>query len=442
MLNQFLHHIKAQQLFGETDQLLVAVSGGKDSMVLLDLLRRGCFNIHVAHVNFRLRGKASEGDEEFLRNYCEEQKIPFFTTAFETKNYAATNGISTQMAARKLRYDWFEKILSEKKFGYLLTAHHANDNLETALLNLTRGTGISGLTGISAKKGSLVRPLLFVTRQEIDAYATERNIQWREDTSNASVDYARNMIRHEVIPKLKTLNPNLENTFRRSFVRLSATAYAWNNLAESIKKETWHEEQNAIRIQAELLKSQPHNLAITEALLKPYGFTWQQVEDALTAVISSSFITETHTLFIDRAAWFLVANESLKSVNFTVNNISENVIVNGKEFHFEILASFPEKQDLQNPNFAFLNYDKLSFPLTIRTWQQGDKFQPFGMLGNKLLSDYFIDLKLPIHEKQQQLLLADKQHIAWVVGKRSSQRFAVNKEMGKLLKVAVNHYCQ
>lgn len=435
MQNQFLQHIKTQQLFNETDKLLVAVSGGKDSMVLLDLLQQGNFNISVAHVNFKLRNAASDTDQYFVKTHCEEQNIPFFTTNFETKKHAATNGISTQMAARELRYDWFEKILSEDGFDYLLTAHHANDNAETALLNLTRGTGISGLTGISAKKNSLVRPLLVFTREEIDNYAFEHDIKWREDASNASTDYARNMIRHEVIPKLKTLNPNLESTFQRSVVRLSAAEFAWDALIESVKKEVWIEERNAIQIKAEKVRSHPHNLAITEALLKPYGFTWQQTEDVLSAANSASFLTETHTLFIDRKDWFLVTKESLKPVNFLVNDVSEKVKVNGTEFSFEILDSFPEKQDLQNPDFAFLNYQKLQFPLTIRTWQQGDKFQPFGMKGSKLLSDFFIDLKLPLHKKQQQLLLTDSQHIAWVSGKRISEVFAVNDGTKMILKV-------
>lgn len=407
-------------------------------MVLLDLLQRGNFSIGAAHVNFNLRGNDSDGDEDFVKNYCEQRNIPFFTTGFETKVFAQHHGISTQMAARDLRYDWFEEVLSENGFDYLLTAHHANDNVETALLNLTRGTGIVGLTGISAKKELLIRPLLFATRSEIDAYATKRNIQWREDSSNASTDYARNMIRHEVIPKLKTFNPSLEHTFQRTTLRLKAAEFAWNTLVESIKNEVWVEERNTIKINAEVLKSHPHGLAVNEALLKTYGFTWQQAEDALSAVSSASFITESHTLFIDRKYWFLAKNESLKSVGVVVNDISEEVVIKGMKFSFEIVESFPEKEELRNPDFAFLDYEKLQFPLTIRTWQQRDKFQPFGMKGSKLLSDYFIDLKLPLHEKKQQLLLADNQHIAWVIGKRISQRFTVDFEVGKILKVSVN----
>lgn len=406
-------------------------------MVLLDLLQHGNFHVGVAHVNFKLRGKASDGDEDFVRGYCEQRSIPFFTTTFDTKKYAKGNSISTQMAARELRYNWFEEIFSENDFDYLLTAHHANDNIETALLNLTRGTGISGLTGISAKKNSLVRPLLNTTRQEIDNYAAERNIQWREDSSNVSTDYARNKIRHEVIPKLKTLNPNLESTFQRSVIRLAAAEFAWNSLVESVKSEIWIEDKNAIKIKVKALKNHPHRLAVTEVLLKPFGFTWQQAEDALSAAASASFITEKYTLFIDRTDWFLVTNESLKTVTVSVGDISEKVKINGTEFSFEIVESFPEKQELQNPDRAFLAYEKLQFPLVIRTWQQGDKFQPFGMKGSKLLSDYFIDLKLPIHEKRQQLLLTDNQYIAWVIGKRTSQHFSINKETAKILKVKI-----
>jgi tRNA(Ile)-lysidine synthase len=438
MLNAFLTYINDEKLFSDADKLLIAVSGGKDSMVLLNLLQRGKFNIGVAHVNFKLRGNDSNKDESFVKAYCEQRNIPFFTTTFNTKKYAKENGISTQMAARDLRYDWFEEVLSENNFDYLLTAHHASDNVETALLNLTRGTGIAGFTGISAKKDLLIRPLLFTTRSEIDTYATERNIQWREDSSNASTDYARNMIRHEVIPKLKTLNPNLEHTFQRTTLRLKATEFAWNTLVESVKKEVWVEEKNAVKINAEVLKSHPHNLAVTEALLKAYGFTWQQTEDALSAVSSASFIAESHTLFVDRKDWFLATNESLKSVNVIVNDILEEIFVKGMKFNFEIVESFPEKEELQNPDFAFLDYEKLPFPLTIRTWQQGDKFQPFGMQGSKLLSDYFIDLKLPLHEKKRQLILTDNRNIAWVIGKRTSQRFAVNSKMEKVLKISVS----
>lgn len=436
MLSQFLHNIKVQQLFGKTDKLLVAVSGGKDSMVLLDLLQQGNFHVGVAHVNFKLRGKASDGDEDFVRDYCEQRSILFFTTTFDTKKYAKGNNISTQMAARELRYAWFEEIISDNKFDYLLTAHHANDTVETALLNFTRGTGVTGLIGILGKKKWLVRPLLNITRHEIDVYAAEQRIRWREDSSNASTDYARNKIRHEVIPKLKTLNPNLEGTFQRSVIRLAAAEFAWNNLIESIKKEIWLEEKNVIKINAESLKKHPHILAIIEVLLKPYGFTWQQAEDALSAEVSASFITETHTLFIDRINWFLVTNDSLETVNILVNDISEKALINGMELSFEIVESFPEKQALQNPELAFLAYEKLQFPLAIRTWQQGDRFQPFGMKGSKLVSDYFIDLKLPIHEKKQQLILADNQHIAWIIGKRTSQYFAVDTATKKILKIS------
>lgn len=440
MLNQFLENIITQRLFRQPDKLLVAVSGGKDSMVLLDLLQRGNFQIGVAHVNFQLRKNDSDEDEAFIRDYCKHRNIPFFTTTFETKHYAAAHGISTQMAARELRYDWFEKILNENTYDFLLTAHHANDNLETALLNLTRGTGIAGLTGISAKKDLIIRPLLNTARQEIDAYATERNIQWREDSSNASTDYARNLIRHKVVPKLKTLNPNLESTFRRSAARLSAAEFAWNYVVELVKKDVWIEERNAIKIKAEILKLHPHNLAITEALLKSYGFTWQQVADALTAAPAAVFLSNTHTLFIDRSNWFLATVESLKTVSKVIPEISEKVFIKSMEFDFEIIESFPESQDLRNPDFAFLDYEKLEFPLTIRTWQQGDKFQPFGMKGSKLLSDYFIDLRLPLHEKQQQLLLTDKQHIAWIVTKRSSQYFSISQETKKILKITAKHY--
>lgn len=436
MLGKFLRNIKTQQLFTKADKLLVAVSGGKDSMVLLDLLQQGNFNIGVAHVNFKLRNKDSDEDQSFVEEYCESRGITFYTINFETKAFAKERGISTQMAARELRYEWFDKVLSDNQFDYLLTAHHANDNIETALLNLTRGTGISGLKGISEKKDSLVRPLLNTTRQEIDDYASERKIAWREDASNASTDYARNLIRHEVVTHLKKLNPNLESTFRRSAIRLVAADFAWNSLIESIKDSVWVEEKNATKIMAESLKSHLHSLPITEALLKPYGFTWQQAKDALKSGSSASFNSESHTLFIDRNDWFLATNESLKAVSVIVNDISDRVLINKTEFSFEIIEDFPEKKDLKNSALAFLDFEKLQFPLTIRTWQKGDKFKPFGMKGSKLLSNYFIDLKFPIYEKAQQLLLADNQHIAWVVNKRTSQHFSVNADSRKILKIS------
>lgn len=437
MLNAFLTYINANQLFTANDKLLVAVSGGKDSMVLLGLLQKTNFNVAVAHVNFGLRGDASDTDEDFVRNYCSTSNIPFFCERFETKKYAKEHGISTQMAARELRYTWFQEVRKQHGFDYVLTAHHRSDNLETTLLNLTRGTGISGLTGIAPKQHLVVRPLLFLSRSEIDSYAKKHGVKWREDASNTSEDYHRNLLRHKIIPTLKVLNISVERTFERTLERLRAAEFAWNEYLENTKKKVWKEQGGFIKIDTKLLQDNPHVLPILEALLKPYGFTWQQLLSTQTAAQSSRFLTDSHTLFIERNGWILAKNSVLKSIKIELKGLPERLKIGNINLQFELIEEFPPLEALRNPQNAFFDFEKLQFPLCIRTWQIGDRFSPYGMKGSMLLSDYFINEKLTNIEKETQLLLTDNTCIAWVVGKRVSQKFAIREGCRKILKVKV-----
>jgi len=442
--NKLIHFIEKEQLFNSKSKLIVTVSGGVDSMVLLLLLHQLKFPLAVAHCNFKLRDTAADDDELFVKKAANKLNLPFYSTSFETATYAKTNGISTQMAARDLRYNWFEELRKKYEYELIATAHHQDDNLETILLNLVKGTALRGLSGIAPKNGKVVRPLLPFTKNEILEYAETNKVKWQEDVSNASNKYERNKIRLEVIPTLKEMNPKLlENLYKNTgYLRDTEHIYA-NGLKHHFKN--WLVKRGAevyIPI-LKILKTKGYATVLYE-YLHPFGFNATQVEqiiESFDAQAGKQFLTTTHQLIKDRTFLILspITNES-KSLHLIDIKQTELQVSNGT-FTMQ-LDRFKEPMLPENfkdylpktESEAKLQYNKIAFPIRLRRWQKGDFFYPFGMKRKKKkLSDFFSNLKLSILEKEKVWILEDdKKRIMWVVGYRIDDRFAIHKKMKQI----------
>lgn len=439
MLRAILTFINEKELIKTNEKVLLAVSGGVDSMVLADLFLKAKIDFGMAHCNFGLRGEDADGDENFVKEFAQQHQIEFHSIKFKTKEYAKEHQVSTQMAARELRYAWFDEIMQKHDYQLLATAHHLNDNIETLLLNLVKGTGIAGLRGIEAKNKQIIRPLLFATRAEIEKYALENEIKWREDISNQSDDYQRNLLRNKVIPLLKEINPNLENTFSRNFKRFEAINEVFQSAMESFKKNYVRFEGNKILVQIDSSQN-----AYLEEFLKPYKFNFQQVEQIKASFLSHSgktFISPTHQAIKDREKLII---SPIQKADFNENSsylIDENtseICLDDFSLKFETISieNPIAIQELKNPDFAFLDFDKLVFPLEIRKWQQGDWFVPFGMKGKKKISDYLVDTKTSLDIKKITFLLISNQSIAWLVGKRIDERFRISSSTKRYIKIS------
>ncbi|WP_233899608.1 tRNA lysidine(34) synthetase TilS [Tenacibaculum piscium] len=439
MLQQLAKNINTDFPFLKDKKLLIAISGGLDSVVLTHLLAQLKYDISLAHCNFQLRNEASNLDEVFVKNLSEKLKIPVFSIQFDTLEYAKKQQLSTQLSARKLRYDWFEKLSENHAFDYVLTAHHADDNLETFLINLTRGTGLDGLTGIPAVNGNIVRPLLKFSRAEIQKYALENNIKWREDASNAETKYVRNKIRHQIIPVLKELNPSLLKTHQKTtdFLQQSqeiVTDKIQEITAEIITKETKHG-NDFIKINIVKLVKLSNPKIYLYQLLKNYKFTaWNDVYNLMYAQSGKKIITKTHTLLKNRN--FLILSSTNKTENTTNQNISINKNIRKITNPIQLVFENISEKIISTENSIIVAENLLNYPLYIRTWKTGDYFYPKGMTGKKKVSKYFKDEKLSVFDKNNTWLLctADNQ-IIWIIGKRQDRRFLSNEKTTKLVRI-------
>jgi tRNA(Ile)-lysidine synthase len=437
MLDQFLSFINKHNLIQPSQKVLLAVSGGMDSVVMCDLFSKAKIDFVIAHCNFGLRGEESNEDEMFVKKLSIKYKVPFMVTTFQTADFAETEKISTQMAARILRYEWFEKVRKEQNCDYIATAHHQNDVLETVLLNLTKGTGIAGLHGIRIKNGNIIRPLLFAEKETIFDYVVENQIIWREDSSNESNKYQRNLIRNEVVPLLKQINPNLENTMQHTVERIAAVEDIFEQEIEMLSKQiTWADAQAVfVNYKAIQMLSQPV-IKLSE-LLKPYHFTYQQSQDIFEAFDKESgktFLSPTHTLVKDRTE-LVITPKSLQSfVSQVITSDDKEVIVNNLKL--EISKSFEKTEDFVVPTarkIACLDADKVRFPLQLRKWKEGDWFCPLGMNKKKLISDFLIDQKVPLNLKKEVYLLTSNGSIVWVMGMRIDDRFKVTDKTERVI---------
>ncbi len=375
----------------------------------------------LAHCNFQLRGAESDADEKFVGDAANTLNQKFYITRFDTIDYVNQHRVSILMAARELRYAWFAEIMQQKGIKTLVTAHHADDNLETFLINLSRGTGIEGLTGIPEKTDSIARPLLPFSRKQIERYAHDENIEWREDSSNANTKYLRNDIRHRILPLLKALNPNFLANFRDTQNYLSQTATIADNHIGRLRAAIFEKKGKVVKIPiAELTGLRPLQ-GYLYGLFNPYGFTeWDDVENLLTAMSGKELRSKTHRLVKDRNFLLLTEIKSRDNRTYQIQESQTEI-----EKPVKINISEVEGIEETGPHILYVAKNALKFPLTLRKREKGDYFCPFGMEGTKKLSKFLKDEKIDVIAKENQWLLCSEEAIVWVIGKRADERFKV-----------------
>ena len=435
MREQFAQHIKTNFPFLANEPFYIAVSGGIDSMVLVHLCAQLHLNFEVVHCNFMLRGAESDAETQFIESYCHSKGIPIHTKYFETNTIATKNKESIQITARNLRYQWFSEMIAQSQIKYVVTAHHLDDSLETVLINFSRGTGLEGLTGIPAQNGYVVRPLLPFSRLEIEHFATENQIQWREDSSNASDKYLRNKIRHSIIPILKELNTGFLDSFQNTVHHLQQAESLVNDATRLVYEKIVEEKENQLEIHlTQLLKFQNYQAYLYQWLNK-FGFSaWNDIYDLVEAQSGKQVFSETHVLLKDREKLILSERKyNNKEEVYIIESITSKVNI-PLNISFCNVSYITET----NSNCIFVNEEALKFPLTIRKWQEGDYFYPTGMHGKKKLSKYFKDEKYSLLDKENQWLLCAEDQIIWIIGKRADNRFIANETTKNCIKIELN----
>ena len=442
MLQKFKDHIRNNFPFLKDKKLLIAISGGVDSVVLTHLLSALHFDISLAHCNFKLRDKESDLDEASVKILAQKTYNQIFTISFNTDEFAKEHKLSTQIAARELRYNWFQELIKKHHFDFVLTAHHADDNLETFLINLTRGSGLDGFTGIPKINGNIVRPLLAFSREEIVAFAKENDIEWREDASNASTKYIRNKIRHQILPVLKEINPNLLDTFAKTIENLEESKQIIEEKIADISSEVIQpcncaQGDNVIKINIEKINQLSNPKAYLYQLLKTYNFTeWNDVYNLLSAQSGKQVFSKTHRLLKDRD--YLL----LSKIDFSISNkITTEIEENQSEITVPIHLLFETvlQKSAANKQTIYVDKDLLKYPLVVRKWENGDYLYPLGMQGKKKMSKYFKDEKFSLLEKETTWLLCNANNeIIWVINNRQDNRFSLKTTSKNILKITLN----
>ena len=433
-------YIQKHQLLTYKGRIIVGVSGGTDSVVLLHILMALGYECIIAHCNFHLRMEESDRDELFVRNLAKELKLSCYFVEFETTKYAAEHKISIEMAARDLRYAWFYELLYRHDAQAIAVAHHADDSIETMLMNLIRGTGLRGLTGIQPRNHKVVRPLLCTNRLEIEAYLIRHDLDHIEDSSNASTDYQRNKFRNEVLPLLTEINPSVRTTLYDSMKRFEGNWIIYQQAIEKMRLEIVQTEPGVVKMDIESIKKQIHVPALMYELLHPYGFgpaIIEQITDQLDGESGKVFYSETHRLLKDRKYLMISANEEITIDKFQIEEDDQ-----------EIELPFPMKMNRQSISTNFevskelnrvhVDISKLLFPLMLRRWKEGDTFYPFGMTQRKKISDFFINNKLSLLEKEHSWILVSNNEIVWIVGQRLDNRFRVTKETKEVIEFKIH----
>ncbi|MDX1326398.1 MAG: tRNA lysidine(34) synthetase TilS [Arenibacter sp.] len=433
MLNRFENHIAENFPHLGKEVFILAISGGVDSVVLAHLCAASKLDFALAHCNFHLREEESDKDEAFVRQLAKDLNKTLYVTHFQTRDYAKLHKLTIQIAARELRYNWFKELMQDHAIKTLVTAHHADDNLETFLINLSRGTGIEGLTGIPAKTASISRPLLKFSREEVVAYAKENKLAWREDASNEDVKYLRNKIRHTIVPKLKELHPTFLENFLRTQEYLLDTLKINLNHIQNLKRQLFIKEDNQEKVStAALLNLQPTKSYLFH-FFKEYGFTqWDDIYGLLRANSGKEVHSPTHRLLKDRE--YLMLRRITPEVE-TVYRISEGQVIINEPIRMKIEEI--EQMEKFSQNILYVDKEKLKYPLIIRKREKGDYFYPLGMRGKKKVSKFFKDEKLDSFSKENQWLLCSENHVVWIIGKRADDRFKITETTKNIVKISL-----
>jgi tRNA(Ile)-lysidine synthase len=437
MVEQFLKYIHREKLFHSSQRVLLAVSGGADSMLMLHLFTNAGFSVAVAHCNFGLRGSESDGDEQFVADYCDKHNLAFYTKRFDTQDYAMEKGISIEMAARDLRYAWFDGLLSKHGLDLLATAHHQDDVIETFLINLSRGSGIKGLSGIQPKSGKIIRPMLFTNRAEILDYCSRLKIGFRTDSSNLETVYKRNLIRQQVLPLLEQVNPAFRRNALKTIGNLHETGQLFQQRMSEIKTWVYSEDEQGVLIHIDKLLTLHPLRTILFELVREFGFQAEQVDDIIDSLAKEpgrQFFSDEYRLVKDREYLLVSPFVSKKDQVFYIDEAC-------RQLHFPLRLSLEvidRKADFRfstHPDVADLDLDRLVYPLILRHWQEGEYFQPLGMTGMKKLSDFFVDEKYSIPDKETAWILASGHQVAWIVGKRLDERFKITAKTKRILRI-------
>ncbi len=433
MHNLFKLHIETNFPELNKNKFLLACSGGVDSVVLAHLCNSSNLDFSIAHCNFKLRGEDSDRDQSFVQNLAKELNVNCFITEFDTKKYAEEHKTSIQIAARELRYTWFAEIQKNNQIPILVTAHHMDDDLETFIINLSRGTGINGLTGIPKRNENLARPLLNFSREQILTFANVEEINWRKDISNDDTKYLRNKVRHKIVPLLKELHPTFLQNFQKTQEFLMQTASFGEAHIKNLKEQIFVSENDVIRIDVKKIQELKPLKFYAHALFHTYNFKeWDNVTALLTAMSGKEIYSRTHKLVKDRDCLLLSKIEPEDNSSYEIKEncafIKEPIQIKIKEVN-EIVHT--------TGNTLYVDKKTLKYPLVVRKWEEGDYFYPLGMKGKKKVAKFFKDEKIDIISKQKQWLLCSDNKIVWVIGKRADDRFKITDATKSILKFEV-----
>lgn len=461
---RFVKQLKKHPFIQKNQKQLLAVSGGIDSVVLCDLMFHAGYDFVIAHCNFQLRDAESERDEQFVKRLSEKYGKQILVKRFDTANYATDTKVSIQLAARELRYKWFGEIVNRQlgididelsaeydvnetlkdihhspfTIRHIITGHHANDNIETLLMNFFKGTGIAGLHGILPLQGKIFRPLLFAKKDELLQYARANSLPHVEDSSNESDKYTRNFFRHHLIPALKERYPNAEDNLLNNIERFTEVEVLYSQSVEQHKKNLLEAKGNEIHIPVlKLLKTQPLNTIVFE-IIKEYGFSVSQVQEIVKLLDSDSgkYVSSSSYRIIKNRSWLIISPvQATEADNILIEETDRKVVFKDGELRFETIENTSNFQIPATANIAAVDYAEISFPLLLRRWKQGDYFYPLGMKKKKKLSRFFSDQKLSKTEKENIWILEMDKKIVWIAGHRIDDRFKIKAGTNKILKI-------
>ncbi len=432
----FKTYIKSQNLFEKKDKILVAISGGCDSVALSYLLKKMNFKFSLAHCNFNLRGKDSDKDEQFVKNIASKQNLKIYIESFDTISFAKQNNYSIEEAARILRYKWFEELRRKYSYDYIATAHHLNDRIETFFINIIAGTGIKGIRSIKAKNNKIVRPLLFAKRTDIEKWCILNKIEFRTDKSNSDIKFIRNKIRHEIFPRYKEINPAFERTMAKNFDVFSDIEKIYNQYIEDSFKSIVSKRKDLIYINIQLLMNEVAPKTVLFEIINKFGYNASQSDSIFKNIdliqTGKVFHSKNYRLIKDRKNLILKKNIKKYDNIFYVYENHEK-IQNPISLSFKILSMSDNFENLKDKDVAYFDADKVVFPIVIRTKRDADIFYPFGMKGKKLVSNYFTDIKLNLFEKEETFLLISNKEIMWIIGYRTDDRYKITGETKRVL---------